>query len=83
MIAKEKEKPENDLKAKREIHFALALNTFMLVSSCKSSNNIWKHMKELYSRDDIQLHSIQLSLLLEFGSFKKNTRGSINEVSER
>lgn len=41
MITKEKEKLENDLKAKREIRFALALNTFRLVSSCKTTNDIW------------------------------------------
>lgn len=47
MATEEKDKLENDLSAKRDIRFALAPNTFRLMSSCKTTNEIWICLKEL------------------------------------
>lgn len=47
----EKDKLQNDLRAQREIHFVLTPNLFRLVSSSKTTKEIWDCLKELYSSD--------------------------------
>ena len=48
-ISKEnKERIEIDLKAKRELRFALTPNVFRLVRNCKSANDLLKKLKEMY-----------------------------------
>ena len=57
-ISKEnKEKIEVDLKAKRELRFALPPIVFRLVRNCQSANALWKKLKEMYGGNKKQLKS--------------------------
>lgn len=71
------------MRAKRNLRFALPQDTFRLISSLPTTNEIWKRSKELYSEDAYQTHYIKTILLLEFGSFKQKFDESINQVANR
>ena len=48
-ISKEnRERVEIDLKAKRELRFALPPNVFRLVRNCNSAHDIWTKLQEMY-----------------------------------
>ncbi|KAL4583030.1 hypothetical protein LXL04_007594 [Taraxacum kok-saghyz] len=63
-ISKEnKERIEIDLKAKRELRFALTPNVFRLVRNCNSANALWKKLEEMYGGNKKQLKSQQTGIL--------------------
>lgn len=71
---------EDDLRAKRDLHFALPLDTFRLVSSFDMAHKIWEKLKELYSGDADQTYYVQTTLLSEFGSFRQKAGKTIDQV---
>lgn len=83
MKLEEKERVRYVLKEKREICFALAPSTFRLVSSFETTFEIWEQLKEVYFSNNKQLDSLQTCLLSKFGSFKKKSGESIDQVFER
>lgn len=77
------EKIKGHLRAKRDLRFALLLDTFRLVSSFLTADDIWERLKELYSGDSGQTHFIQTTLLSEFGSFKQKAIKTIDLLGRR
>ncbi|KAL4563966.1 hypothetical protein LXL04_028015 [Taraxacum kok-saghyz] len=68
-ISKEnRERIELDLKAKRELRFALPSNVFRLVRNCKTAHEIWEKLKVMYGGNEKQLKSQQTAALQEKGS---------------
>ena len=59
-----KERIEIDLKAKREIRFALSPNVFRLVRNCDTAFSLWKKLKEMYGGNKKQLKSQKTAILL-------------------
>lgn len=65
----EKNRLMNNLKETRILRFSLPPNSFQFVSSLSTTKQIWDRVKALYSGDADLTHSIQTTLLFEFGSF--------------
>ena len=83
-ISKEdREKIEIDLKAKRELRFALPPHVFRLVRNCESANDIWKKLGEMYAGNKRQLKSQQTAILSEFGAFKQKTGETLDQYFDR
>ena len=68
-INDKKEKLMCNLKVMIIIRFSLPHDTFCLVHSYDTAKGIWDKLKELYSGDDDLEHSLQMTLLSDFGSF--------------
>lgn len=62
------------------MRFDLPPDTFRLVSSCLTAHEIWVRLKELYSGDVDLLHSLQTTILSEFGSFEPKLDESVNQT---
>lgn len=69
----------NNLKAIRILMFDVSQDTFQLVSSISIANLTWDRLMELCSRDVEFTHSIQTTLLSEFGSFEQKFDETINK----
>ena len=83
-ISKEnKERIEIDLKAKRELRFALTPNVFRLARNCKSANDLWKKLEEMYGGNKKQLKSQQTGILSDFGLFKQKNNESLEQYFDR
>ena len=83
-ISKEnKERVEIDLKAKRELRFALPPNVFRLVRNCASANDLCKKLKEMYGGNKKQLKSQQTAVLSEFGLFKQKSSETLEQCFDR
>ena len=83
-ISKEnKERIEIDLNAKRELRFALTPNVFRLVCNCKSANDLWNKLKEMYGGNLKQLKSQQTAVLSEFGMFKQKSNETLEQCFDR
>ena len=83
-ISKEnKEKIEIDLKAKRELRFALPPQVFRLVRNCSSAYDLWKKLQEMYGGNQRQLKSQQTAVLSEFGAFKQKTSETLDQYFDR
>ena len=79
-ISKEnRERIEIDLKAKRELRFALPPHVFRLVRNCESANALWKKLREMYGGNKKQLKSQQTAILSEFGLFKQKANESLDQ----
>lgn len=90
LIAEETKIPNNEneklmciMKAMRIMQFALSPDIFRLVNSYDTVKKIWDRFKELYSGDDDSKHSLQTTLLSEFGSFKKNSNENLEQTINR
>ena len=79
----ENEKLLSNIKAMRIIRFALPPDTFRLVSTCNTSKEIWDRLKELYSKDADLEHSLQTTLLSEFGSFVQKLGEKLDQTFNR
>ena len=79
----DKDKLMSNIKAMRIIRFALPPDTFRLISSFDTANGIWNRLKELYSGDADLEHSIQTTLLSEFGAFSQSSDEKIDQVFNR
>ncbi|KAL4580202.1 hypothetical protein LXL04_016386 [Taraxacum kok-saghyz] len=83
-ISKEdKKKVEFDLKAKRELRFALPPHVFRLVRNCESAHDIWTKLKEMYAGNKRQLKSQQTAVLSEFGAFKQKNGETLDQYFDR
>lgn len=71
------------MRAKRDLCLTLSLDTFRRVSSLPTVHHIWERLKELYSCDVDQTHSMQTTIISEFGSFQRKSRETINQVASR
>jgi len=84
IISKEnREKIEIDLKAKRELRFALPPHVFRLVRNCESANALWKKLREMYGGNEKQLKSQQTAVLSEFGAFKQKSSETLEQYFDR
>lgn len=84
IISKEnKERIEIDLKAKRELRFALPPHVFRLVRNCESANDLWKKLQEMYGGNQKQLKSQQTDVLSEFGAFKQKSSETLEQYFDR
>ncbi|KAL7587596.1 hypothetical protein Lser_V15G40912 [Lactuca serriola] len=63
--------------------FDLPPYTFILVSVCTTTKEIWDMLKELYSRDADIEHSLQTTLLSEFGSFVQKPDEKLDQTFDR
>ncbi|KAL4590457.1 hypothetical protein LXL04_003387 [Taraxacum kok-saghyz] len=72
-----------DLKAKRELRFALPPNVFRLVRNCKSAHDIWEKLKVMYGGNEKQLKSQQNAVLSEFGAFKQKSDETLEQYFDR
>ncbi|KAI3700054.1 hypothetical protein L2E82_44669 [Cichorium intybus] len=79
----EKVKLMCNIKAFRIILFALQSDTLLLVSSCETAKEIWDRLQELYSGDADLEHSVQTTLLSEFGSFVQGPYETLIQVFNR
>lgn len=79
----EKDMLRNDLRAKRDLQFALTPNTLRLISSLNTAKHIWDRSKKLYSRDEDQTHSIRTNMLSELGSFKQKDDETLDQTVDR
>ncbi|KAL7587416.1 hypothetical protein Lser_V15G40916 [Lactuca serriola] len=79
----ENNKLMSNIKAMRIIRFDLPLDTFLLVSACTTAKEIWDMLKELYSRDADIEHSLQTTLLSEFGSFVQKPDEKLDQTFDR
>ncbi|KAI3508867.1 hypothetical protein L1887_23887 [Cichorium endivia] len=79
----EKNKFRSNIKAMRIIIFALPPDTFRLVSSCDTAERIWDRLKELYLGDADLEHSVQKTLLSEFGSFAQKSKETLDQTFNR
>ncbi|KAI3767848.1 hypothetical protein L2E82_18277 [Cichorium intybus] len=79
----EKDKLMCNIKAFRIIRFALQADTLRLVSSCETAKEIWDKLKELYSGDADLEHSIQTTLLSDFGSFAQGSKETLTQTFNR
>ena len=83
-ISKEnREKIEIDLKAKRELRFALPPHVFRLVRNCNSANDLWEKLKVMYGGNEKQLKSQQTAVLSEFGAFKQKSSETLEQYFDR
>jgi hypothetical protein len=83
-ISKEnREKVEIDLKAKRELRFALPPHVFRLVRNCETAHALWKKLCEMYRGNKRQLKSQQTAILSEFGAFKQKTSETLDQYFDR
>ena len=83
-VSKEsRERIEIDLKAKRELRFALTPNVFRLVRNCKSAYSLWEKLKEMYGANQKQLKSQQTAVLSEFGLFKQKSNETLEQTFDR
>ena len=83
-ISKEnRERIELDLKAKRELRFALPPNVFRLVRNCKTAHEIWDKLKIMYGANEKQRKSQQTAVLSEFGAFKQKSDESLEQCFDR
>ncbi|KAI3505861.1 hypothetical protein L1887_28170 [Cichorium endivia] len=72
-----------NVKAFRIIRFALQADTLRLVSSCETAKEIWDRLQELYSEDADLEHSVQTTLLSDFGSFEKGPEETLTQTFNR
>ncbi|KAL4578457.1 hypothetical protein LXL04_014580 [Taraxacum kok-saghyz] len=83
-ISKEdREKIEIDLKAKRELRFALPPHVFRLVRNCETTHALWKKLGEMYAGNKRQLKSQQTAILSEFGAFKQKNGETLDQYFDR
>ncbi|KAI3740017.1 hypothetical protein L2E82_30433 [Cichorium intybus] len=79
----EKDKLMCNIKAFRIIRFALQADTLRLVSSCETSKEIWDRLQELYIGDADLEHSVQTTLLSDFGSFEQAPDETLTQTFNR
>ncbi|KAI3700159.1 hypothetical protein L2E82_44778 [Cichorium intybus] len=82
-VLDEKDKLMCNIKAFRIIRFDLQSDTLRLVSSCETTKEIWDRLQELYSGDADLDHSVQTTLLSEFGSFEQAPNETLIQVFNR